>query len=92
MASMRLTPENTLPAKGLDGIFIARVWVPGPPPGPLPAVVTPRGVFSLFDVAPTVAHLLEAEDPIGAVRRSAGERIGDVAVLLANTSVDGRDP
>jgi fumarylacetoacetate (FAA) hydrolase family protein len=92
MLTMRLTPENSLPADGLSGTLIARVWLPGPVPGPVPALVTPQGVFSLFEAAPTVAQLLEAEEPLAAIRRAAGERLGDVASLLANTAVDQRDP
>lgn len=91
MAAIDLTTENSLPAEGLAGTFIARAWVPGEHPGPVPALVTPEGVFSLLSVAPTVSHLLELEDPVGAARRAAGARIGDVAALLANTSVDRRD-
>jgi fumarylacetoacetate (FAA) hydrolase family protein len=92
MISMRLTPEASLPPDGLTGTFIARVWLPEPVPGPVPALVTDRGVFSLFDAAPTVSRLLEADEPAALARRAAGERIGDVAPLLANTGVDHRDP
>lgn len=92
MLAMRLTPDNTLPAGGAEGTLLARVWVPGPVPGPVPALVTPGGVFSLFGLAPTLSHLLELDDPAGAARRGAGERLGDLAGLLANTPREVRDP
>ncbi len=91
MPAINLTTENSLPAEGLKGTFVARVWMPGKHPGPVPALVTPEGVFSLFPAVPTVSHLLESDDPVEAAHRSAGERIGEVAALLANTSVDRRD-
>jgi fumarylacetoacetate (FAA) hydrolase family protein len=92
MGAMRLTTENSLPTDGREGTLLARVWLPGKHPGPVPAVVKPDGVFSLFPVAPTVSHFLEGEDPVGAARRAGGERIADVDGLLRNTAVDGRDP
>jgi len=91
MLPMRLTPENSLPEDWPSATLLARVFVPGPPPGPVPALVKPEGVFSLFPAAPTISHLLESDDPAGMAHRAAGKRIGDVAALLANTSVDRRD-
>ena len=92
MGAIRLSAENSLPADGLQGTLLARVWFPGKHPGPVPALVRPDGVFSLFPAALTVSHFLEFEDPIGAARRAGGERIADVAALLQNTAVDSRDP
>jgi fumarylacetoacetate (FAA) hydrolase family protein len=92
MTAIRLTTENSLRAEGLQGTFLARVWLPGKHPGPVPALVSPDGVFSLFPVAPTVSHFLEGDDPVGAARLAGGERIADVAPVFRknNSSVAAR--
>jgi fumarylacetoacetate (FAA) hydrolase family protein len=90
MPRLHLTCENSLPRDGLDGTLIARVWRPGECPGPTPALVTSEGVFSLFETAPTVSALLDSPDPVRTARDGQGERLGDVAEILENTSVDRR--
>jgi fumarylacetoacetate (FAA) hydrolase family protein len=90
MPALRLTPENTLPAEGLAGTFVARVWVPAD--GPTPALVTPDGVFSLLPAASTLAQFLALDDPVASARAHAGPRIGSVLEVLENTGCDHRDP
>ena len=90
MPELRLTAEDVLPSAGASGTFLARVWMPGE--GPTPALVTPDGVFSVFSVLPTVAHLLACDDPATALRRRANVRIASVAEVAENTACDRRDP
>lgn len=87
-----LDPTTSLPEDGTAGTLIARVWRPGAEPGPAVAVLRPDGVFGLGREAPTVADLLDAPDPAALARSAAGERVGTVAALLANSAAGRRDP
>ncbi|MDH0749089.1 fumarylacetoacetate hydrolase family protein [Pseudomonas sp. GD03842] len=83
--SIRLTPENTLPADGLDGTLIGRAWVPGQVAGPSPVVLRRDGVFDLSERFATLSELLESESPLKAVRETQGTLICSVEALLANS-------
>lgn len=85
------TPADTLPADGYAGTLIGRAWLPGLAAGPSPVAIRADGVFDLSALAPTVADLLEAEDPAALVRGHAGRRIGSLEELLTNTT-DAPDP
>jgi fumarylacetoacetate (FAA) hydrolase family protein len=87
-----LDPRTSLPEDGTAGTLIARIWRPGADPGPAVAVLRRDGVFALGREAPTVAELLEAPDPAGLAQAATGERVGDVAQLLANSASARRDP
>ena len=71
-----------LPEDGLAGTLVGRIWRDGPVPGPAVVVLRPEGVFDLSAHYPTMASLLESEDPVAAVRACAGTRVGDVDTLL----------
>jgi fumarylacetoacetate (FAA) hydrolase family protein len=86
-----LRPGGALPEDGCAGTLIGRAWVPGGVPGPSVVALRADGVFDLGRVAPTIAELLNADDPV-AVARTAGERIGELAPILANSAWDRRDP
>ena len=87
-----LTPAGALPADGTAGTLVGRAWVPGGAvPGPSVIALREEGVFDISRAAPTIADLLNADDP-GGLARAAGERIGDLAPILANSAHDRRDP
>ncbi len=86
-----LTPAGTLPQDGTAGTLVGRAWVPGNPGGPSVVAIREDGVFDLSRHAPTMADLLNAENPT-AEARLPGQRIGDLAEILANTAYDRRDP
>jgi fumarylacetoacetate (FAA) hydrolase family protein len=86
-----LTPAEALPADGTAGTLVGRAWVPGAVPGPSVVALREAGVFDLSRAAPTITDLLNADDPV-ALARSAGERLGDLAPILANSACDRRDP
>ena len=86
-----LTPEVALPRDGTAGTLVGRAWVPGSPPGPAVIALRADGVFDLSHAAPTMSDLLNAEDPL-ALARAPGERLGDVAEILANSAYDRRGP
>ncbi len=90
MPRLSLTPDQTLPKDAPGAALLGRVWRPDVAG---PAVVTLRdGV--LVDVTrafPTSRDLCEAPDPAAALRAAAGEPVGTLADILANTPIDGRD-
>jgi fumarylacetoacetate (FAA) hydrolase family protein len=83
---IHLTPENTLPADGLNGTLIGRAWVPGKVSGPSPVVLRSDGVFDLSTRFATLSELLESESPLKAVRETQGTLIASVEELLANST------
>lgn len=84
-------PAFALPEDSDRAALAGRVWRPdlgGP------SVVALRGA-ELVDIsraAPTMRDLCEAAAPAALVRDAAGEPIGLLADILANTPRDGRDP
>jgi fumarylacetoacetate (FAA) hydrolase family protein len=86
-ASARLTA----PTDFADATLLGRVWRPELN-GPSVVAVRPEGVFDITARHPTASLLCAQADPARALREAAGERIGDLQEILANTSVDGRDP
>ena len=93
--TVALRAAEVLPDDGLAGTLIGRAWVPGDGarlPGPSPIVLRADGVFDLSDHFPTVAGLLELDDPVRALHAAPGRRIGTLDALLANTARRQRDP
>lgn len=82
---LMLTPENTLPADGLQGTLIGRAWIPGEIPGPSPVLLREDGVYDLAELAPTLAGLLELPALLDHLREPQGRRIASVAELLGNS-------
>ena len=87
----QLTPTAALPADGTTGTLIGRAWIPGDPAGPAVVAIRRDGVIDLGAAVPTLTDLLNAEDPV-ALARGAGERLGELAPILANSAHDRRDP
>jgi fumarylacetoacetate (FAA) hydrolase family protein len=86
-----LTPAQALPADGCAGTLVGRAWLPGEAPGPSVVAIRDAGVFDLGRAAPTMADLLNADDPV-ALARTTGTPIGELAPILANSACDRRDP
>jgi fumarylacetoacetate (FAA) hydrolase family protein len=90
MPTVELTAATTLPADGLAGALVGRVWRPDVDG---PSVVVARD-GALFDVAAafaTMRDLAEAAEPAAAARAAPGERLGAIDEILANTPPDRRD-
>jgi fumarylacetoacetate (FAA) hydrolase family protein len=85
-----LTPAASLPADGLAGTLVGRAWLPGAVPGPSPVAIRHDAVYDLGRSAPTLSELLNADDPL-ALAGAPGERLGDLAEILANSAFDRRD-
>lgn len=90
--TLSLAMDEFLPADGTVGTLIARVWVPGPVPGPAVTLLKGDGVYDISRGVSTVAALLAAPDPAARVRAIPHPpRIGSIADILANTPEDARD-
>ena len=86
-----LTAKDVLPEDGTRGTLVGRVFLPEVG-GPAVVAVRDDGVFDVSTQFPTVSALCEADDPARALRAAKGERIGDLASILANTPPDARNP
>jgi fumarylacetoacetate (FAA) hydrolase family protein len=86
-----LTAKDVLPQDGTAGTLVGRVWLPDAA-GPAVAAVRGDGVFDVSTSFSTVSALCEQDDPAAALRSLGGERVGDLAEILANTPPDRRDP
>lgn len=85
------TAAETLPEDGTAGALAGRVWRPDLG-GPSVVAVRADGVHDVTAAFPTVRDLCESPDPAGGLRQAAGEHVGELADLLANTPVETRDP
>jgi fumarylacetoacetate (FAA) hydrolase family protein len=87
---VKILSDTTLPADGARAVLAGRVWRPDVA-GPAVVAVRPDGVYDVTAAAPTICDLCEAERPAATLRGAAGERIGSLAEILANTPADARD-
>jgi fumarylacetoacetate (FAA) hydrolase family protein len=87
---MKLSPESILPADGLAGALAGRVWRPELG-GPSVVAIREDGVYDISAAFPTMSGLCAASDPAQALREARGDRIGDLAALLANSVESSRD-
>ena len=73
-------------------MLVGRAWVPGAVPGPSVVAIRDDGVFDLGRAR--ADHERAARTPTTRWRSPAapGERIGDLAEILANSACDRRDP
>jgi fumarylacetoacetate (FAA) hydrolase family protein len=90
MANFREMVARALPDDGTAGALAGRVWRPEAQ-GPSVVAVRDEGVFDVSRSFPTMRDLCEAADPARTLRDAAGERLGSLADLLANTPPDVRD-
>ncbi|HEY1227398.1 MAG TPA: fumarylacetoacetate hydrolase, partial [Ramlibacter sp.] len=88
---LALDVRRFLPDDGYAGTLVARVWRPDVR-GPSVVALRADGVFDLSAAFPTVSTLLEQPDPARSVRDTAGERLGSLEAILANSDESRRDP
>ena len=72
-----------------DAALAGRVWCPHVA-GPSVVAVRDGELFDISRAFPTMRDLCETADPAAALRGTAGERIGSVDAVLANTPVEQR--
>jgi fumarylacetoacetate (FAA) hydrolase family protein len=90
MADFREMVARALPDDGVAGALAGRAWRPEAQ-GPSVVAVRVEGVFDVSRRLPTMRDLCESADPARALRDAAGERLGGLADLLANTPPEARD-
>ncbi|MGQ3071488.1 MAG: fumarylacetoacetate hydrolase family protein [Ferrovibrionaceae bacterium] len=85
-----LDSATTLPADGTSGALAGRIWRPDAG-GPSVVALRADGVHDITAAFPTMRDLCESPDPAAALRGAAGELLGPLDPILANTPVDRRD-
>ena len=81
-----------LPADRDAGTLVGRAWLPGKHAGPSVVVIEGGQVHDVSATVPTIAHLLDLEEPVEALRAAPrGEVLGSTDALLANSPREGRD-
>lgn len=85
-----LNAVSVLPDDGTVGTLVGRVWLPAAS-GPSVVAIRDGGVFDVTSRFPTISALAEEADPAAALRGVAGEQIGDLDAILANTPPDKRE-
>jgi fumarylacetoacetate (FAA) hydrolase family protein len=83
--------QSALPDDAARASLAGRVWRPDRA-GPSVVAIRDGDVVDISAAYPTMRDLCETADPAAALRAAAGEMIGKVEALLANTAPDTRDP
>lgn len=86
----RMTEALTLPKDGTAGALAGRAWRPDVE-GPAVVAVRADGVYDISRHAPTMRDLAERADAAAIVKSGAGERVGSLGEILANTPEIYRD-
>src|ERR1700722_12448908 len=89
MTDPRDAARAALPEDAAAATLAGRVWRPGI--GPSVVAIRDGAAFDISAACPTMRDLCEAADPVAAVRETAGENLGTVEALLANTAPETRD-
>jgi fumarylacetoacetate (FAA) hydrolase family protein len=91
---LHLDAANSLPRDGTEGLLVGRAWQTGDVPGPAVVVLAGEEAVDISAEFPTMAHLLNAEDPVSRAREAAGKHptLGEIGDLLANSVPGRRDP
>jgi fumarylacetoacetate (FAA) hydrolase family protein len=87
----KLSVEATLPHDAAAAAMAGRIWRPDLG-GPSVVRIAGAQVFDISATAPTMRDLAESVDPAATVRAAAGERVGALADILANTPEAMRNP
>ncbi len=91
MTEFRTAIAPVLPEDGAAGALAGRLWRPDRQ-GPAVVAIRSHGVVDITRAFPTMRDLCEAPDAATALRAAAGDDLGPLAPILANTPPDWRDP
>jgi fumarylacetoacetate (FAA) hydrolase family protein len=89
--TLQIDVATTLPTDGTAGTLVGRVHR-SDLGGPSVVAIRQDGVFDISKSFATMRDLCESADPAAGVAAAKGEKIGDLAAILANTLEDKRDP
>lgn len=89
--SLALRSERFLPDDGYAGTLVARLWRPALR-GPSVVALRASGVYDLSADFATMSDLLDQSEPARSAALAAGERLGGVEEVLANSDEGLRDP
>jgi fumarylacetoacetate (FAA) hydrolase family protein len=87
---MQIDVKSALPTDSTAGTLVGRVWRPELA-GPSVVAIRHDGVFDISRSFATMRDLCESPDPAAGAAAATGERIGDLAAILANTPENKRD-
>ena len=90
MPSLAQESMKALPDDGARGALAGRVWRPDVE-GPSVVAIRPDGVVDVTRSFPTMRDLCEAQDPARALKAAAGDNLGPLDAILANTPPEARD-
>ncbi len=90
MPSLAQETMKALPDDGARGALAGRVWRPDVE-GPSVVAIRPDGVVDVTRSFPTMRDLCEAQDPARALKAAAGDDLGPLDAILANTPPEARD-
>src|SRR5690349_21056417 len=91
MERFRTAVCAALPEDANGATLAARIWRPDVA-GPSVVAIRDGLVIDVSRSFPTLRDLCEVPDPAAALRRAAGDRVGNLADILANTPSEIRDP
>ncbi len=93
MTDPSLRYDAVSPLPGEEGArLVARVWLPGDPPGPAVVAVRDGRLVDLSRHAPTMSALLERDDLLELVEEGEGPVVGELAEVVHNSRWDRRLP
>ncbi len=87
-----LKTDRALPTDHETAVLVGRAWLPGDPGGPSVVSVRAGRVFDLSRLVPTMADLINADDPVALAGDARAVEIGAVADLLAASHADRSGP
>jgi fumarylacetoacetate (FAA) hydrolase family protein len=91
MPDLHQAARQALPEDAARATLAGRVWRPDAA-GPSVIVLRDGAAIDISRAFPTMRDLCEAPDPAAAIRATAGENLGPIDAILANTPTDQRDP
>ena len=83
-----LAAARALPLDHDRATLVGRAWLPGEPGGPSVVTVRDGEVFDLTRLAPTMADLINAPDPVLLARDGRARRVAPVTALLEASHAD----
>lgn len=85
-----LDPKNTLPEDADTACLVGRIWRPDID-GPSVVVLREGRLIDISATAATISELTNTADPTALARSAAGDDLGPVEAIIANSAAGARD-